>query len=322
MSQTIDLSIIIASYNTLALTRACIESIYHSTKDISFEVIVVDDCSRDGSPEMVAAEFPQVRLIRNTTNQRYAKTNNIGLQASLGRYALLLNSDTVVHEGAFARLVQFMDSTPDAAAAGPKLVNPDGSIQHCIRGFPGLGPMIAQSLGLQRWLPNNPLTNRYYHENFDYSRVQVIDSIGTTAFIIRRSTWEQIGMLDERFSWALVDIAYCYMLKSQGAKTYYFPDAVVTHYGSASINQGGEKEIRMLHQAVRQFYDLYYAPHDWAPMRPLTRLGISARLQFKLLEHRLSSDKRVIKSPGAPKRPTTSIANSSSENAATNRSAA
>src|SRR4051794_24915258 len=119
MTNVPDLSIIIASYNTLAMTRQCVESIYANTHNLDFEVIVVDDCSHDGSAEMIEREFPQVRVIRNSQNQRYSKTNNIGLLAARGRYGLLLNSDTLVHDGAFERLVRFMDDTPTAAAAGP-----------------------------------------------------------------------------------------------------------------------------------------------------------------------------------------------------------
>lgn len=300
MTNVPDLSIIIASYNTLTMTRQCIESIYASTHNLDIEVIVVDDCSKDGSAEMVERDFPQVVVIRNAQNQRYSKTNNIGLRAARGRYGLLLNSDTLVRDGAFERLVRFMDNTPAAAAAGPKLLNPDGSIQHCVRGFPGVLPMIAQSIGLHRWFPNNWLTNQYYHEDLDYTVAKPIDSIGTTAFIIRRSTWENIGMLDERFTWAFVDWSYCAKLKDAGASVYVVPEAEVTHFGSASINQNSSKEIHKLHSDLRILYDIYYAPKHNFMMRTFVRLGIRARLQLKMLEHHLSSDKRVIKGPGAP----------------------
>lgn len=298
---SVDLSIIIASYNTLKLTKGCLQSIYDNTHGITFEVIVMDDCSKDGSPEMVEREFPQARLIRNPVNLRYAKTNNAGLKVALGRYGLLLNSDTEVVGDAFTTLVHFMDDHPAAAAAGPKLINPDGSIQHCIRGFPGLGPMIAQSLNMHSWWPSNPWTDQYYNTNFDYERVQPAASIGTTAFIIRRSTWETYGMLDERFSWSMVDLAYCYMLGQNHQKIYYVPDAVVLHYGSSSVNQSSLKEIYGTHTALRQFYDLYYAPNDALATRLLMRSAIVARQYFKVLEYHFSSDKRVIKGPGAPK---------------------
>jgi len=224
---------------------------------------------------------------------RYAKTNNIGLKAAVGRCGVLLNSDVVIQPGAFATLVRFMDEHPEVAAAGPKLINPDGSIQHCIRSFPGVLPMIFQSLSLHKLFPGNRFTDQYYNTQFDYSRAQPVDSIGTTAFIIRRSTWETYGMLDERFTLAFVDLAYCLMLKQNKQQVYYVPDAVVMHYGNQTINANGFKEIRLLHQALRVFYDCYYAPRHSFMVRALVHLGIRLRQQVKLLEFRFSKEKHV-----------------------------
>ena len=300
MDTVVDLSIIIASYNTKELLRGCLESIYVNTGEISYEIIVVDDCSTDGSPEMVRDLFPQARLICNPNNLRYVKTNNVGLLAAKGRYGLLLNSDVEVQSGAFDALVRFMDAHPDAAAAGTKLINPDGSVQHCIRAFVGPAAVFFQSINLHKIWPGNPLTRGYYNTDFDYSQVQAVPHIGTTSFIIRRSTWEKYGMLDEHFAQFLGDFAYCYMLGQYQQKIYYVPDAVVLHYGSQTINQAGLKQIRALHQALRVFYDLYYASEHNLWSRGLMRFGIWGRERIKIIEYMLSSDKRVIKGPGAP----------------------
>ena len=249
---------------------------------------------------MVEREFPQAILIRNPVNMRYAKTNNIGLKAANGRYGLLLNSDVELRGDAFTALVQFMDVHTNVAAAGPKLVNPDGSIQHCIRSFPSLIPMLAQSVNMHQWWPNNPFTDLYYNTKFDYDKSQQVQSIGTTAFIVRRSTWEIYGMLDERFTLSMVDLAYCRMLGQHNQKIYYVADGVVMHYGSASINQSSLKEIGLTHAALRQFYEIYYAPNHSPFVQFFARIGIWLRKQFKTLEYYISTDKRVIKGPGAP----------------------
>ncbi|MCK5659677.1 MAG: glycosyltransferase family 2 protein [Alphaproteobacteria bacterium] len=295
-----DLSIIVASYNTKQLLQGCLQSIYQNTQGLIFEVIVVDDGSKDESPGMVRKLFPQVRLICNEHNLKYVGTNNVGLLAASGRYGLLLNSDVEVKPGTFVTLVRFMDAHPDAAAAGPKLINPDGSIQHCIRSFAGVFPMICQTLNLHKLWPNNSITNRYYYADIDYDRLQVVPHIGTAAFIIRRQTWETFGLLDERFEQFFGDFAYCYMLGQHNQKIYYIPEAVVMHYGSQSINQSGIKQIRALHEALRKFYDIYYAPRYLRPIRWVVRIGIRMREFFKVLEFRLSRDKRVITGPGAP----------------------
>ncbi len=295
-----DLSVIIASYNTRDLLKACIDSIYSNTHEISYEIIVVDDLSSDGSPEMVRKSFPGVKLICNTENLKYVKANNAGLRACVGRYAILLNSDVEVKSKAFDILVAFMDNNPDAAAASSKLLNPDGSIQHCIRSFAGVFPMLCQTLNLHKVWPNNPITNRYYHTDFDYSRVQVIPHVGTTAFVIRRETWEQNGMLDERFEQFFGDFSYCYHLGQMKLKIYFVPDSEIIHYGSQSINQNGEKQIRDLHDSLRKFYDIYYAQGHWLGLQYFVRLGIFLRKYMKVLEFKLGKEKRIITGPGAP----------------------
>src|SRR5579872_2614160 len=219
----LDLTIIIPNYNTRELLRQCIASIYEHTSGISFEIICIDDNSTDGSADMVAARFPDVILVRNTVGQLYAKNNNLGMKMSQARYACWLNSDTKLISNVFKNLVGFMDSHPDAAACGPKLLNPDMTIQSCIRRFVGLGNMIMQGLNFHRIFPKGRVAREYYSAYFDYGKEHVVDSIGTTAYVVRRSTWEQAGMLDERIPHFVTDLAYNLMLKQKGYKVYYTP---------------------------------------------------------------------------------------------------
>jgi len=298
----LDLTIIIPSYNTRDLLRACLQSIYRHTRDITFEVICVDDASPDGSADMVAAEFPDVLLVRNQTGQYYAKNNNLGMRMSRARYACLLNSDTLLTSNAFAALVHFMDSHPDAAACGPKLLNPDGSIQHCIRGFAGAATFMLQAISWHRFFPRSKLMNRYYRTDFDYSREQIVESIGTTAYVVRRSTWETAGMLDERFPHAMVDLAYNAMLLSKGCAVYYTPCAEVVHFGGQSINQLVLRSIRDQRDAFIRFNNYYDYFGGSRASKALVRVGVWLRYYIKLMEYRFGSDKRVIKGPGAPPR--------------------
>jgi hypothetical protein len=301
MEQMLDLTIIIPNYNTLGLLRQCLASIFCYTTGIGFEVIVIDDNSSDGSANMVAAEFPQVRLVRNNINMMYAKNNNLGMRMSRARYACLLNSDTEIKSNAFKALVDFMDSHPDAAACGPKLLNPDGSIQHCVRIFANLSMMILQGLNWHKLFPNGAVSKTYYAQMFDYSKEQLAEFIGTTAFIIRRSTWEQDGMLDELFPLYQVDLAYCYMLMQKGRKLYYTPSAEVIHYGSQTVNQQAKKGLKQQHKGFIDFSDHY----DYFGSSPITkrliRWAVGIRYGIKLMELKFSRDKRVIKGPGAPK---------------------
>lgn len=296
----LDITIIIPNYNTRDLLQQCIQSIYDNTHDITFEVICIDDNSSDGSAEVIARLFPDVHLIRNTEGQFYAKNNNLGMKLSRARYACLLNSDTKLIGNVFFSLVKFMDTHPDAAACGPKLLNPDMSIQSCIRRFAGLRTMVLQGLNLHRLMPNGSVAREYYASDFDYDKEQMVDSIGTTAFVIRRSTWEQAGMLDERFPHFQVDLAYNLSLKRRGLKIYYTPSAAVIHYGSQSVNQMARKKIVELHRALVDFNDAYDYFGSGFITKKIVRAAVSARCAIKLLEFHIGRDKRVIKGPGAP----------------------
>ena len=186
--QMLDITIIVPNYNTKALLRNCLGSVYAHTKGITFEIICIDDNSPDGSADMVAGEFPNVILIRNVVNQNYVRNNNLGMSMSRARYACWLNSDTVLISNAFEALVRSMDSKPDIAACGPKLLNPDGTIQHCIRHFEGLSTLVMQALNWHKLFPESKRMKRFYATDTDYSREQQVDSIGTTAYVVRRST--------------------------------------------------------------------------------------------------------------------------------------
>jgi GT2 family glycosyltransferase len=296
----LDLTIIIPSYNTKDLLCGCLRSIYENTRGISFEIICVDDNSPDASADMVAAEFPEVILVRNEINQYYAKNNNLGMKMSKARYACLLNSDTVLTDNSFQALVRFMDETPDAAACGPMLLNPDMTIQHCIRSFVGPMAMLLQAINWHKLYPKSRSVNRYYMTDFDYSRAQQVESIGTTAYVIRRSTWENAGMLDERFRVAVVDLAYNLMLKKKGYKVYYTPCAQIVHFGGQSINQRALHSLRDQHEALIALNENYnFYGKSWM-MKAVVRWAIRARYLLKVAEYQLSSDKRVIKGPGAP----------------------
>ena len=295
----LDLTIIIANYNTRELLQSCLESVYQHTEGISFEVICVDDDSHDDSADMVAALFPQVILVRNQERVLYAKNHNVGMRMSRARYACHLDSDTLLTSNAFAPMVRFMDEHPEVAACGPKLLNPDGSVQHCIRGFTGAGTFVLQALNWHKLFPRSRVMNRYYNTDFDYSRAQQVQSIGTTAYILRRSIWEQVGMFDERFGQFMVDLAYNFTLNQRGYRVYYTPCAEVIHYGSRSIGQNPVGALRDETEAFVLFNESYsYFRQNWS-FKWLVRAALKTRLYIRLLEHHARTDKTVVKGPVA-----------------------
>jgi N-acetylglucosaminyl-diphospho-decaprenol L-rhamnosyltransferase len=198
-------------------------------------------------------------------------------------------------------LVDFMNSHPEAAACGPRLLNPDGTTQSCVRSFAGLGTMILQGLNWHKFFPRGQVSREYYACAFDYSREQQVESLGTTAYVLRRETWETFGMLDERLPHFQVDLAYNLMLKRNGCKIYYTPTAEVIHYGSQSINQMPRKKIIEQHRAMIDFNEHYDYFGKSRLLKLMVRAAVAARCLLKIAEFYLSSDKRVIKGPGAPR---------------------
>jgi GT2 family glycosyltransferase len=296
-SSAIDLTVVVANYNTCDLLSECLDSLYRHTHGIAFEVICIDDDSPDGSADMVAGVFPQVTLIRNRQRMRYAKNHNVGTRMALGRYVCHLDSDTLLTSDAMSAMVRFMDDHPEVAACGPRLLNADGSVQHCIRSFAGAGIFLLQALNWHRLFPNSPAMNRYYNADFDYSRAQPVQSIGTSSYVVRRSTWESVGMFDERFGQFMVDLAYNFTLERRGHSVWYTPSADVIHYGSRSIAQNPEAALREETEAFIIFNESYgYFRQDWFS-RILVRAALKARLYVRLFEYRLRGGKVVAKGP-------------------------
>ncbi|HTY13715.1 MAG TPA: glycosyltransferase family 2 protein [Candidatus Omnitrophota bacterium] len=203
-----DLSIIIVNYNNRAILEACLSSIYSSTHKTSFEIILSDNGSKDGSQEMIRSKFQKVKLIENGENLGFIKATNIGLRSFAGRYAMLLNDDTVVHDGAFDRMVEFMDKTRDAGACSPMLLNTDGTVQH-----------QGGLFGKKFWKSEVP--------------VKIGFAIGA-CLLVRREVVEKVGLLDEKLFFYNDDIDWCLRIRKAGYSIYFLPDARVTHYGGYS----------------------------------------------------------------------------------------
>ena len=195
-----DLSIVIVNYKTRDLLRDCLRSVRASQGPFSREIIVVDNCSGDGSVEMVRQEFPDVDLIASEISGGYAYANNLGFERARGRYVLLLNPDTLLPPTALEDMLAFMEERPDAGVAGPKLVLADGRLDlACRRSFPTLDIAFYRLVGLSKRYPNSPRYNRYNLGYLDPDQMTEVDSVVGAFMLIRREALGQAGFLDERF---------------------------------------------------------------------------------------------------------------------------
>jgi GT2 family glycosyltransferase len=224
-----ELSIVIISFNTKDLTLTAIESIYNEGSDIEREIIVVDNDSKDGTvPELrkLVARDKNFRLIENNKNLGFAKANNQGLSISKGKYALLLNSDTLVKKGALGKLLDFARKKEDAGVVGPRLLNRDGSVQKSCYRFPTLIGAIKEY-----WFGFKGNFVQYAPKG---ERPVEVDALAAAAFLLTPKALKRVGVLDEKYYFYFEDLDYCKRVKETGLKVYYFPKAEIVHLLGAS----------------------------------------------------------------------------------------
>ena len=231
----VDLSVVIPSYNTRELMEQALRTVDEASEGLQVQVIVVDNASRDGSPEMVEARFPHVELIRNDRNLGFGGANNIAFQRLRGRHVLLLNSDTIVRADTLRTLVEFMDVHPEAGAAGCKILNPDGSLQlDCRRGFPTPSAAFYKLSGLSRLFPRSRRFGRYNLTYLDPEATNEVDALSGSCMIVRRRVLEEVGGFDEDYFMYGEDLDWCYRMREAGWKIYYVPATQIIHFGGAS----------------------------------------------------------------------------------------
>lgn len=214
-----DLAIIIVNLNNKKILKECINSIYKNTRKIEFEVIVSDNRSTDGSPELIKSNFPQVKLIENRDNLGFVRGNNIGLKQAEARYSILLNNDTIVKESALDKMVEFMDSNPNAGACGPKLLNIDGTIQH-------QGGLFSKKF----WTSQKPVS---------------VDFVIGAALLVRKEVIDKVGMMDENLFFYNEDLDWCMTIRKAGWKVFFLPQAEIIHYGGFSSKKGFNKHLQI-----------------------------------------------------------------------------
>ena len=231
-----DLCIIIVSWNTKEYLLHCLESIFQKRESVPWEVVVMDNGSRDGSGTAVKKIFPAVHLIENDRNLGFSKAANQGLKKSSGRYTLLLNPDTRVKEGAIERSVSFMDLHPEAGVAGVQLLNSDGSRQNSVANFPSLATELVNK-SLLRWM----FPKRFPGKGRNYSEPIEVDSVIGAFMIVRREAMERVGLLDEDYFLFLEETDWCYRMKKAGWKVYHLPQAEIYHFQGKSAETEKKK---------------------------------------------------------------------------------
>ena len=229
------ISVVIVSYNTRDLLRECLQSLARECQGIESEVFVVDNISRDNSADMVAAEFPDVRLIRSETNLGFAAANNRAFPLANGRYIVLLNSDAFLHEGALRKSIAYMDAHDSVGLAGARLVGRDGSWQPSARLFPSLLNDFLTLSGLADKYSDSPFFGRFDRKwRANDPTPDDVDWVPGAFSLIRKSVLDRVGSFDEDFFLYYEEVDLCRRIKYAGYAVHYLPDVVVIHLGGES----------------------------------------------------------------------------------------
>ncbi len=263
----IDCSISIVNFNTREQVCNCIASVIRHTKGISYELIVIDNDSRDGSVEEIRKRFPHVQVIANSENRHFTKASNQGMRASKGRYTFTLNPDCYIEEDIFTPMVAYMDSHADVGASGPTFLNPDGTLQSLGHRFPGILYPFFQILLINTVFPNNPVRrNRDYREN----KLMEIDAMGGGGIMVRREVIDQIGYLDENFLGYFEDTDFSKRIRGRGWKIMHLPDVKIYHIGGQSTVKMNRKLFEnMMFDSMQYYYRKHYGAWTLVPIKIL-----------------------------------------------------
>ena len=278
----LDLGIVVLNYNTRDLLRDCLRSL-EQTRGVEIDVTVVDNASRDGSVEMLRAEFPNTRVIASETNGGYAYGNNLALRELLARpnpprALMLLNTDTIVPPDSLRLLMEFLDAHSDAGIVGPKLLMRDGSLDlACRRSFPTPEISFYRMIGLSKLFPKSKRFGRYNLTYLSEDETAQVDSVVGAAMLMRTEALQQAGLLDETFFMYGEDLDLALRIKQAGWNAYYFPRAEIRHYKRESSKQSKKAQIEF-YRAMYIFYEKHYRKTtpfymDWIVMSGIALKG-------------------------------------------------
>jgi GT2 family glycosyltransferase len=287
-----DLSVVVLNWNTRDLLLACLHSAGPVLDSASYQWIVVDNGSSDGSAQAVAEQFPSVEVVARPDNGGFSVGCNAGLRLARGRHVMLLNSDTEIREGALELIVQYLDDNPDVGAVGPRLLNPDGTIQASCRTFPGFQTALFHRKSLlTRLFPGNRYSRAYLMTDMDRTGPTDVDWVIGAALAVRREAMEQVGLLDEGFFMYAEDVDWCWRIRQAGWRVVYLPAATILHHYEKSAGKAPFRTNLARHRSMWRFYRKHYS-RGIALLDAATFIGITARLVIttvRLLVRRAAS---------------------------------
>jgi len=254
------ISVIIVSWDARDYLRDCLNSVRQTGAPGLHEIIVVDNASSDGSPEMVAEEFPEVKLIRANENLGFARANNLGIRHASGSLLALVNSDVVVQPECLQKLAAFLENRPEVGLVGPKIFGADGHLQRSCGELPTVWNTTCRFLALDRILSRWPLFSGFQMRHWNYDSQAEVGTLSGCFWLARRASVDEVGGLDERFFFYAEDMDWCKRFWDAGWKIVFVPEAVATHFGGGSSSNA---PLRFSVEMLRGSLMYWQKHHGW-----------------------------------------------------------
>lgn len=239
MNSLPDISIVIVNYNVRDAIDNCLSSIYKSnTSAHQLEIFVVDNNSFDGSTKLIKDKYPDVNVIENKKNLGYSKANNIALRRVRGKYILILNPDTILEEGTFQELIDFIQEHPETGVVTSKLIMANGKLDPaCRRSFPTLMVALPRILGLSKLFPKSKLFGKYNLSYLDENQTHEVDSVNGAFMFMPKKVMDCVGFFDEDYFMYGEDLDFCFRIKKHGYRIFYYPEVTTVHLKGESTKK-------------------------------------------------------------------------------------
>jgi hypothetical protein len=290
-----DVSVCVVSYECRDLLEACLASLPRAAPEHELEIIVADNASGDGTPEMLAAEFPTVRVLPQETNLGFAAAMNRAVAASSAPLIAWLNPDCEVQPGAFAVLIRELQGDPDLDVVAPKLLYPRGQTQLSCGTLPRLRDALYDNLGLSVLFPHSRVLNGHRLGHWSYDESRDVAWASGACLMMRREAWEQVGPLDERFFMYCEETDWFMRLHKIGGRLRFVPDAVVMHHHGAITDKVDPTQTALWgHRSKFLLFRKHYGRGaEWA-LRLVTLKGSALRLALSCLGWLVAPETRRI----------------------------
>jgi len=278
------LSVIIVNYNVQYFLENCLNSVYNSSKDLDFEVLVVDNNSVDGSLQMLKEKFPQTTIIANKDNKGFSKANNQGIKIAKGEYVILLNPDTVVEENTFRLCSNFMDATPNSGGLGVKMLDGKGNfLPESKRGLPTPAVAFYKIFGLASLFPKSEKFGQYHLGHLSKEENHEIEILSGAFMMMRKSVLDEIGLLDESFFMYGEDIDLSYRITQAGYTNHYFSKTQIIHYKGESTKKSSINYVFVFYRAMAIFAKKHFSNKNAQLFSTLINFAIYIRAGLAVL---------------------------------------